>query len=344
MKNSDLFWALHNMDEDLIEEALVMNKKRPMRPIKMALIAAIVVILLAGTVQAIVLYARSAELLEHSWNETADEPMAQEQKDYIEERSAASGESVTDNGITITMDSITCTETEVTLILGIESAQKSSQEEDYTWSIINCYAENPEWGTQRASFTNNHLRDSNNEQWNVTTCTFSDLPEEARLNDGNTSLHIEITEVSGGTEGALLEGLWSFEVPLPESDSTERKEATSAMRFSSDVTLEIMDITVTDTAVSFAVDSNTERYNITGATAFADMMRNAEPDTTILTIEARAADGSMIPFGSAGRALEEATGLDLWNISWAAPLDPSQITALIFSDGITAVEIPLESP
>lgn len=55
MKNSDIFWALYDMDDDLIREAkeAPMMKTNNVHPVRIMLIAAAVVVLLAGTALAI---------------------------------------------------------------------------------------------------------------------------------------------------------------------------------------------------------------------------------------------------------------------------------------------------
>ena len=40
---------------------------------------------------------------------------------------------------------------------------------------------------------------------------------------------------------------------------------------------------------------------------------------------------------------DEESGMDEWSVQWVAPIDPETVVALIFSDGASQQEIPLES-
>ena len=104
MKSSDIFWALYDMDDDLILEAkeVPIMKQKLIKPLRVALIAAAITILLAGVALAVFQYTRSTEVLADRWETIGDTQMPEAQKDYIESKSASVGESVTDQGVTIT--------------------------------------------------------------------------------------------------------------------------------------------------------------------------------------------------------------------------------------------------
>lgn len=42
-------------------------------------------------------------------------------------------------------------------------------------------------------------------------------------------------------------------------------------------------------------------------------------------------------------SLNEESGMDEWSIQWVTPIDPETVVALIFSDGTSRQEIPMES-
>ena len=73
----------------------------------------------------------------------------------------------------------------------------------------------------------------------------------------------------------------------------------------------------------------------------AELARAAEPDVPFFTVEARLSDGTVIPTGGVGMTWDEGTDLDEWTIDWAAPVDPEEIAALVFSDGETEIEVPI---
>ena len=75
-------------------------------------------------------------------------------------------------------------------------------------------------------------------------------------------------------------------------------------------------------------------------THLAALARAAEPEAPIFTLYANLSDGSMAYCG-AGMTLDESTGADLWQLDWVAPVDPESVVSLIFSDGTTEIEIPL---
>ena len=91
MKQDSLFWAICNLEDDLIleaEEGNMMKKKHGKKAVRIALIAAAAAVLLAGTVVAARLYTRSADRMEENWNRVAQQPMTTEQKNFIDEKSA----------------------------------------------------------------------------------------------------------------------------------------------------------------------------------------------------------------------------------------------------------------
>ena len=109
MRNDAIFWALCDMDEDLFLEAKevpTMNQKT-IKPMRIVLIAAAITALLAGAAFAVYQYTRSTESLAQRWETFGVKEMRSEQKDYIESKSADIGESVTDQDVTIILDSVT---------------------------------------------------------------------------------------------------------------------------------------------------------------------------------------------------------------------------------------------
>ena len=93
--------------------------------------------------------------------------------------------------------------------------------------------------------------------------------------------------------------------------------------------------------MTFTVETDNEEYFFTGSGEQAELARAAQPGAPCFTVEAVLTDGSTIPTTSGNMVLDEATDSDWWRIEWAAPIDPEQITALIFSDGAEENEVAI---
>lgn len=327
------------------------QKKRMTRPVKLALIAAAVVVLLTGTVLAIH-YTRITEFMEQHWNETGSTEMTAEQKDFVESRSAAIGESITDGGITVTVDSVTCTSNTVYYLYTVEVGGAYALENlsnvnlDETVCVVS-----EEYGKIRfTSGGGSTLEQSGN----LFTCEamyhFEEVPEGTSLADGTFTMQLRFDSgelyYTGDLEHPVsFDGTWDFEIPLPESGTVAAITASdTVLDFGSGVTLSLSNIIVTDSGCTFTAAANQTRYLIT---AYQDeealtFMREREPDKVFISFRALFADGTEILNDSSGASLDEATGQYHHHIDWSVPVDPTQLTALRFSDGTTEIEIPLQ--
>lgn len=348
MKNSDLFWAIQDMDEAFIQEAQEWPERKEkrtgnLRPLRMGLIAAILIILLAGSVQALLRYNSSTDYFSDWWVNYLGTEMSTEQKDYVEQYGAVLGESVTDQGITITFDSVTCTDTHVNMMFLIQGDPELYPEESFNWSIelFQCEAENSAWGSSTYSSGVGNMLERAGEYWSVQSCDFLNLPDGARLNDGDTTLRMEITGVTSGT-GTTVKGNWVFSVELPDGAASVVRTAPDAVFASGDMTLAIRDITLTDGTLSMAVTksgASNSGYRITGAVNSIEQIRSAEPERLILSVEAQLSDGTIMFVGSGGMRLDQETMVDHWTFNWGAPLDVTEISAVFLSDGKTTLTI-----
>lgn len=343
MKALDFFDTIGYIAEDLVTEAKevpMKQKKRMTRPVKLALIAAAIVALLAGTVLAVVHYTRIADSMESNWNEWAETQMTEEHKDFIEQRSAGIRESVTDQGITVTIDSVTCTEDSIYLMIDYELDPELYDSEKYGGCIEKSsrkYVENEDYGISESGSGGNRTE-------SVYYFTFDELPEGARLNDGKTTMHIEISTIllfaKDGTILPDVEGTWNFEFLLPESESLQNATE-ETVELESEFPLTITGITVTESYCQFYAVSTAPGYGVVGKD-LVDFAREAAPNQVFYSMEAVMADGTTAPSGSGGQCYDEEVGADLVTIEWSAPLDPNRVVSLIFSDGTTEIEIPLQ--
>lgn len=335
----------------------VNGRKNSLRPMRIALIAAAIIILLTGTVLGIMQYTRMTESLEDRWETFGSAEMTTEQKNFIEERSADIGESVTDQGITVTVDSVTCTTNTVYVMI-----HYVMDPERYDSNTVNScfdsgaiiYVENEDYGTSdQLSGSGREMPQDVEGHWVQKQFTFDGLPEDANLGDGKTTMHIDMTEITYGfadeigmkeADGAV-HGNWSFAFLLPKSEKAEAKTSDAVLsfdttlEFENGITLELSEIELNETECSFSVKTDHEEYIFVGGDGDQAMLaRAAQPDVPCFTVFARMKDGGMV-YGGAGMNWDENTDIDRWTVEWATPVDPQSIDALIFSDGIIEQEV-----
>ena len=90
-------------------------------------------------------------------------------------------------------------------------------------------------------------------------------------------------------------------------------------------------------AIAVAVQSKAELAQL------VELAKAAEPDAPFYAVEALLQDGTCGPTTGASMSLNEESGMDEWSIQWVTPIDPETVVALIFSDGTSRQEIPMES-
>ena len=356
MKHDSLFWAICDLEDDLIleaEEGNMMKKKHGKKAVRIALIAAAAAALLAGTVVAARLYTRSADRMEENWNRVAQQPMTTEQKDFIDEKSADVGETAEDQGITITAQSVTCTD-DTAYISAVILADQTQYSEPYMEVFpadATATVENPNWEEplvcSHVETTGDIVQDDGSRalEWRI---ELSKLPEGQRLNDGATVVTVEVKQVAFyyaedlDPQEQIVEGNWTLAVTLPESDATLPVDAQQNAEFTGDLNFTVEGIQVTADNLKFRLAAPSNDYVIVG-TDMLELAKAAEPDAPIYSVEALLKDGTNVPTTGGAMSLNEESGMDEWSIQWVTPIDPKSVVALIFSDGTTQQEIPLES-
>lgn len=348
MRISDLIWALSEVDEDLVlaaKEDIIMTKKHG-KALRIGLIAAAIIVLLTGTVIGIY-YTRVSAELEDNWNSRTDTAMTGEQKDYVEALSADIGESVTDQGITVTVDSVTCTGDTAYVLLHYElDTELYDMDALQTCTPLNMTTvTNDGFGTLNMSMGSYDGEKRADGIWSTYTVEFSDQPEGAVLNDGNSVMSIEISTIElwydGYEQRTEIEGSWNFAFTLPEGEAYEPVKAAQEMTFDSGVTLLVTDVEVTESGCHFTVATEMDEYYfVDGATA--ELARAAQSELVQFTVDAALEDGTLVPCSGARMIMNEETLKDEWTISWASPLDPATVKSLVFSDGETEFTIELK--
>ena len=356
MKQDSLFWAICNLEDDLIleaEEGTAMAKKHGRKAVRIALIAAAAAVLLAGSVVAAKLYTRSADRMEENWNQAAQRPMTTEQKDFIDEKSLDIGETAEDQGITITASSVTCTNDTayISVVVQIDKAQYPETYEGLLSVDGTATVENPNWETPLVC---DHVRtngsimqdDGSAElEWRI---ELPNLPEGQRLNDGASVATVEVEQVAlrYRKDSEELEqtvaGNWTLAITLPESEATPPAEAQQDAAFTGELNFTVEGIQVTADSLQFRLVAPSNDYVFVD-TEMLELVKAAEPDAPIYTVSALLEDGTSVPTTGASMTYNEESGMDEWSIQWVAPIDPETVTALIFSDGTSQQEIPLAS-
>lgn len=329
-----------------IKEAAMnrIKKNRNIRPLRVALLAAAIVVLLTGTVIGIY-YTRISNTLEEDWNALAETEMTQQQKEYVETRSADIGESVTNQGITITIDSVTCTTNAAYLMIHYEFDPSLYDVENIDGCVdrmSHIWVENEEYGIIEADNTSGGGEKKEYGIWMRKTVEIKGIPEGCSLNDGKTTMYVEMTDIGFMREDMEdVEGNWNFSFVLPEADSAETVTVAQEMTFDCGVSLLVSEVAVSESGCSFTVETDTDEYYFV-VSEMAELARAAEPDLYQFTVDAELEDGTIVPCTGAHMSLNEETGKDEWNISWAAPLDPDTVKSLIFGDGNSEIWVDLK--
>lgn len=316
------------------------------RPLRMLLIAAAIVALLAGTAVAAIYYTNITNRMEANWNALGGSEMTQEQKDFVESKSASINESVTDNGVTVTIDSVTCAEDKVWVLYRIESDVEDVRN---TWRptayVTTAGGEVIEATVRGGSGS----LDENGSRIFQQTYEFPNLPENVSLTDGTTTMTVEITELYAlpeagqEDEGAVfVEGQWIFSFLLPESETAASVSADATLNFESGVVLTLHGIAVSESGCSFSVEANSDEYSFVESNLL-ELVKAAEPELQHYAVTANLSTGGTASSGGVHMSYNEDTGEDDWSIEWSAPLDPAQVVSLVFTDGDTEQIVPVNS-
>ena len=354
MKDDTLFWALCDMDEALILEAKEVQsmKKNRRKPLRVALIAAAVVVLLAGAAFAVYQYTHSTESLADRWETFGETEMPDAQKDYIENKSANIGESVTDQDVTITLDSVTATENTALLMFCIHldpevyGQKQPTQHYGLRHSDVEFYVDNPNFGrlTDHTSGGGSGDEEKNGDEWEWYEVRFDALPEGMRLNDGETVLHLTLhTLMQMGPQDQVPEihGTWDFEVTLPQSNTPEYIALNQTLSFSTGVVMEIRNIELSESGVKFVAVAENNDYIFVGSGTQAELARIAEPDKFCFTVESVLEDGTIVPSAGIHMGQNPDSLEHNWTIDWTVPIDAGEITTLIFSDGAEEIKVSI---
>ncbi len=342
MKEMDFFDVISNIADDLVlEETEVPMKqhKRITHPAKIILIAAAIVAVLTGTALAMMHYTRSADALEHTWNDMASDKMAQSHKDAIEAKSADRGESVTEQGITITVDSVSVTNDTVYLFYTVAQSESGDQFAGILNETIQMTASDGNTYPAEAAVADRLVEgsDSGASYYRILSC---ELPEGVTLSKGQMTMDISSLMLDNMEQA---EGTWNFSFTLPETEAAQSFDVDQTLQFEHDTTLEISNISVSESRITFDYVSSRPEVMILDGDAFTSgEVTAADPDVQqVYTFYARLSDGTSVPVTGGSSVYNESRQVNECEFYWSAPIDLSSLDSIAFSDGSTEIEIPL---
>lgn len=345
MKELQILDVIGGVADDLVleaKEAPRMNAKNP-RPLRIALIAAIVAVVFAITAAAI-FYSRSTEQLAHKWAEAGigdpaigeEIEVTAEQLAYIESRTMPLDQSATDSGITVNLETMTCMEHEVIIpctAVMTEDCTLPYKSEDVMLvpDLQGVYWNNPAYGRIQGQRDTGGPSEFDLLGWGA-------VPNDANFCDGQTMLEVKINMIHvlplGGSysnELAVVEGAWNFTIPIPEMEAETK-------------------CTVDPTPIEEAFGLRNTEFQITSAglcmTAtgnygFHPRMYLDRLDADLdgrFAVEVYLRDGAKIP--EIRTDAEEKDGCTEFVMTWV-PIDPTTIDHITVFDGETETEIDL---
>ena len=313
--------------------------KRLTHPAKTILIAAAIVAALTGTALAVMHYTRSADALEHTWNDMASNEMAQSHKDAIEAKSADLGESVTDQGITITVDSVSVTTDTVYLLYTVALTNADDQFAGILNETVQVTASDGATYSAEPAVADRLVKgsDSSAAYYRILSC---ELPDGVTLSHGQLTMDISGLMLNNMEQ---TEGTWNFSFTLPKTEAVQSFDVDQTLRFADDVTLEISNISVSESRITFDYVSSRPEVMILNGDAFtAGDVAAADPDVQqVYTFYARLSDSTSVPATGGSSIYSESRQVNECEFYWSAPIDLSMLEAITFFDGSTEIELPL---
>ena len=342
MRDDLLVNAMTDIADDLILEAQevpIMMKEKNSRPLRIALIAAAVVVLLAGTALALVRYTGNAERLEQAWNESPGDDMSQTQKDFIEARSCDLGETAEDQGISITVDSVTVTEDTIYYTYTVDLGSAAEHFCGYMNADYTAVLSDGTVCSGGQSVADLALGPDDPEQVLASTVAF-DLPDGGTLSEGTLQIHISAVMVDDLRQ---IEGSWRYEIPLPACRDSAHYDVDESICFPDGAELTLSNLTVSEAKISFDYTANVPQVIILDGGGFdIDMVKATDPDVgNVYVFFAKLEDGTSIPVSGGGSSQDE-NGVNHAEFYWIAPIDITDVASIVFTDGETEIETAIQ--
>lgn len=342
MTELDFFDVIGDIAADLVleeKEVPMKQHKQISHPAKTILIAAAIVAALTGTALAVMHYTKSADALEHTWNDMASNEMAQSHKDAIEAKSADLGESVSDQGITITVNSVSVTNDTVYLLYTVATPNPDNLLSGILNETIQVTASDGNTYSAEAAVADRLVEDSDSgaSYYRILSC---ELPDGVTLSHGQLTMDISSLMLNDMEQE---EGTWNFAFTLPETEAVQNFDVDQTLHFSDDVTLEISNISVSESRITFDYPSSKPEVMILNGDAFTSgEVTAADPDVQqVYTFYARLSDGTSVPVTGGSSVYSESRQVNECEFYWSTPIDLSALESITFSDGTTEIDIPM---
>ncbi len=342
MTELDFFDVIGEIADDLVleeKEVPMKQHKRISHPAKTILIAAAIVAALTGTALAVMHYTKSADALEHTWNDMASNEMAQSHKDAIEARSADLGESITDQGITITVDSVSVTNDTVYLLYTVATPVSDDQFSGILNETVQIAASDGNTYSAEPAVADRLVKDSDSgaSYYRILSC---ELPDGVTLSHGQLIMDISSLMLNGMEQTA---GSWNFSFTLPETEAVQSFDIDQTLHFADDVTLELSNISVSESRITFNYVSSRPEVMVLDGDAFtAEEVLAADPDVQqVYTFYACLSDGTSVPVTGGSSIYSESRQVHECEFYWSTPIDLTALESIAFSDGNTEIEIPM---
>lgn len=326
------------------------GRGRNRRVLRMGVLAAALVAAMGITAAAWMQYSRSVENLAEEWQvagqidrELEEASMTEEQLAYLEGRTVPLDLSATAEGITVRLESITCTDHDVYVAWSCQADDEMTERYQLEENLLrpefwDYYWENPGYGRILGQMA------TVDPEGRLEMTGWRSIPNDAKLCDGKTTLEVEIKTLAVITptlEGRLPEeclaeitGSWNFTVELPQMDS--------APEFTVDTAPLEEAFGVTDAV--FQITSSGCRLVMPDSFALTDRAGIAECNdifegVTHFAVEFYLKDGTKIPdFGAGGEVKD---GTVEYIIGWP-PVIPEELHHVVVFDGETEVILPMK--
>ncbi len=342
MTELDFFDVIGDIAADLVleeKEVPMKQHKQISHPAKTILIAAAIVAALTGTALAVMHYTKSADALEHTWNDMASNEMAQSHKDAIEAKSADLGESVSDHGITITVDSVSVTNDTVYLLYTVATPNPDNLLSGILNETIQVTASDGNTYSAEAAVADRLVEDSDSgaSYYRILSC---ELPDGVTLAHGQLTMDISSLMLNDMEQE---EGTWNFSFTLPETEAVQNFDVDQTLHFSDNVTLEISNISVSESRITFDYTSNKPEVMILNSDAFTSgEVTAADPDVQqVYTFYVRLSDGTSVPVTGGRSIYDESRQVNACEFYWSVPIDLSALESITFFDGTTEIGISI---
>lgn len=324
----------------LQEEVLRMTQmeQKPVRrrlPKKVLLAAAVLVVLAGTAVAAVSAPGTLKGWFAQEWQETTGSAMDTEQLALIDQLTRPVGVSDTQNGTTVTVDSVTVGDSTIWMLLKVSGEYTEDEETRFHFEGMDLTLDpDPDEVDTPGGYSLDYPYTGVTEDGALTMLVrFTiDLAGQSSLLDGTRQVTLLLDDLacndmtrSGDEDVVLAEGHWTLTFPL------EPGEAGTVLTLD-EIQVPAMDLETRETKTIALWDVEISATDITYVRSVEDQAW--EPEKCVLVLE----NGSTVSWsGGSSRFRDEACTEWSSVYYWRVPVDLSKVTALRFGD----VEIPL---